>query len=166
MSGRVRIQAILKPFLCSSSFLPELKSNHRVTIAKHHRKHPGSTSTHFLSRGGTETGVSVVDGFIRGLASATSFPMLISYSAVCVVSFTYFSTPFTSRTQEAALETEIEPEFQYCNDLHDDKRKCSRLGQLSYSYESSLLLDISDRHAAAYILCINVPFRSVLLYQV
>ena len=36
----------------------------------------------------------------------------------------------------------------------------------SYSYESSLLLEISDRYEAAYILGINVPFRSVLRYQV
>ena len=56
------------------------------------------------------------------------------------------------------LETEIGPEFQYCNDLHDDKRERSRLGQFSVSYKSSLLLAMSDRYEAAYILCTNVPF--------
>ena len=61
------------------------------------------------------------------------------------------------------LETEIGPQFQYYTDLHDDEHVCSRLGQVSYSYESSLSLEFSDRHEAANIFFINVPFRSVLL---
>ena len=63
------------------------------------------------------------------------------------------------------LETEIGPEFQYCDSLHDDKHEFSRLGQFSYSYESSLALEFSDRYEAAFTLCINVPFRLVLLHQ-
>ena len=65
----------------------------------------GLTSIHFLSCRGTETGVSVIVDFIRGLASAIGFPKTLcsSSSMVSVVSVTYFSTPFTIRTQEAVL---------------------------------------------------------------
>ena len=55
-------------------------------------------------------------------------------------------------------------EFQHCNDLHDDKRERSRLGRISYSYESSLLLMISNRYEAVYVLCTNVPFSSLFLW--
>ena len=41
------------------------------------------------------------------------------------------------------LETKIGPECQYCNDLHDDKRECSRVDQFSYSYESRFSLEFS-----------------------
>ena len=69
------------------------------------------------------------------------------------------------RLRRFCLESEIGPEFQYCNDLHDNKRD-DQTGQISYSYESSPLLEISDRYEAAHILCINLPFRSVLLSSV
>ena len=54
---------------------------------------------------GTETGVSVIVDFIRGLALAIGFPdALCSLSSmVPVVSVTYFPTPFTIRTQEVVL---------------------------------------------------------------
>ena len=85
------------------------------------------------------------------------------------LSFRFRTFQFHSQFEpkrRSCLETEMGPEFQYCKDLHDDKRERSRLGQFSYSYDSSLLLKISDRYEATYILGINVPFRSVLLYQV
>ena len=78
----------------------------------------GLTSILFLQRGGIETEVNVTAGFSRGLALATSFPAALcsSPSMVSVVSVTYFSIPFTIRTQEA-----VRPEFQYHNDLDGDK---------------------------------------------
>ena len=86
---------------------------------------------------------------------------------VSVVSVTYFSTPVTIRTQEAVLSWNRDRTWisilwrsSWC------KHVCSRLGQFSFSYESSLLLEISDRYEAAKIPCINVPFRWVLLHQV
>ena len=52
------------------------------------------------------------------------------------------------RKTRFCLETETRREFQYCNDLHADKHECSRLGQFSYSYESSPSLEFPDRYEA------------------
>ena len=128
----------------------------------------GINVTHSLSRRGTETGVSVVD-FIRGLASAR-FPyssMLFVFKGFCRLDNVLFNSIHNSNPRGGpVLKQRSDLNFRTSNDLHGNKRKCSRLGQFSYSYESSLLLEISDRYAAAYILCINVPLRSVLLHQV
>ena len=92
---------------------PEEHFDHVVAIwsllliwcSTHDHDFPDWRRPTFLSRRGTETGVSVIVDFIRGLALAIGFPKALcsSSSMVSVVSLTYFSTPFTIRNQEAVL---------------------------------------------------------------
>ena len=87
-----------------------------------------------------------------------------SSSMVSVVSFTsiHNSNPRSS----CVLKQRSDLNFNTVNDLHDDIPERAILDQFTYSYESSLFLEISERYGAAYVLCINLPFRSVLQYQV
>ena len=78
--------------------------------------------------------------------------MLFVFNGFCRLGHVLFNSIHNSNPRRGSVLKQIGPEFQCCNDVHDDKHECSRLGQCSYSYESSLSLELSDRHEPSYVL--------------
>ena len=81
-------------------------------------------STHFLSRTGIDTEDSITAGFSCGLALATSLPEALCSSSPWFASILSRTCEFRSRFEPkrlCGLETEIQPELQYCIDHHDSK---------------------------------------------
>ena len=161
----VRIQTILKSFLGSSSFRQNRYPIVNWPLQSTIELYLPEFFQDVVSRTGTETEDSVC-GFSRGLALATGPPwssMLFILDGFC----RFGHVLLTIRTKKVfCLETEIRPEFQYCNDLDGDKPSCQWLSRFSNSWESTLSIESSLRFEAVNILGIGVPSHLVLLYRV
>ena len=93
--------------------------------------------------------------------------MLFVFDGFCRLVYVLFNSIHDSNPRGGSvLKQRSDLNFNTITIFTTTKHECSKLGQFSYPYESSLLLEFSDRYEAAKILGMNAPFRFVLLHQV